>query len=167
MFQDRPSQQVQKCPSQQRTGPAVQVAIDKTYKRRIAAVDWRIINKSTRIYRRRQRVTAVQVNKVLFLISLLSLSPPPPPNGRGAVTATMRNFRVENRQRGSKRRPPERPRPKVASLEEGENREHTRKDQAEPHRKKLIEAKDEDGRHHQHPKAPLVTLTEETKHTVS
>ena len=78
MFQDRPSQQVQNCPSQQRTGPAVQVAIDKTYKRRIAAVDWRIINKSTRIYRRRQRVTAVQVNKVLFLISLLSLSPPPP-----------------------------------------------------------------------------------------
>ena len=29
MFQDRPSQQVQNCPSQQRTGPAVQVAIDK------------------------------------------------------------------------------------------------------------------------------------------
>ena len=83
MFQDRPSQQVQNCPSQQRTGPAVQVAIDKTYKRRIAAVDWRIINKSTRIYRRRQRVTAVQVNKVLFLISLLSLSPPPPQTERG------------------------------------------------------------------------------------
>ena len=79
----------------------------------------------------------------------------------------MSNFRVGNRQRGSKRRPPERPRPKVASLEEGENREHTRKDQAAPLGKMLIEAKDEDGRHHQHPKAPLVTLTEETKYTVS
>ena len=167
MFQDRPSQQVQNCPSQQRTGPAVQVAIDKTYKRRIAAVDWRIINKSTRIYRRRQRVTAVQVNKVLFLISLLSLSPPPP-NGKGAVTATMRNFRLENRHRGSKRRPPERPRPKVASLEEGENREHTRKDQAEnPIGKCSSRLRMRMVRHHQHPKAPLVTLTEETKHTVS
>ena len=168
MFQDRPSQQVQNCPSQQRTGPAVQVAIDKNYKRRIAVVDWRIIKNALDLSQNTKGIRLYRLIRYSSLI-LFSLSPPPPPppNGRGAVTATMRNFRVENRLRRSKRRTPERPRPKVASLEEGENREHTRKDQAEPHRKKFIEAKDEDGRHHQHPKAPLVTRTEELKYTVS
>ena len=78
----------------------------------------------------------------------------------------MRNFRVGNRQRGSKRRPPERPRPKVASLEEGENREHIRKDQAAPLGKILTEAKNEDGGRHQHPKEPLVTQQKKELHRI-
>ena len=54
----------------------------------------------------------------------------------------------------------------MASLEEGENREHTRKDQAEPLGKILTEAKDEDGGHHQHPKEPLVTQQKKELHRI-
>ena len=167
MFQDRPSQQVQNCPSQQRTGPAVQVAIDKTYKRRIAAVDWRIINKSTRIYRRRQRVTAVQVNKVLFLISLLSLSPPPPQTERGLWQQPWEIFVWRTGKGDPNGGPLNDPAPRLRALRKERTGNTHERTKPKPHRKMLIEAKDEDGRHHQHPKAPLVTLTEETKHTVS
>ena len=79
----------------------------------------------------------------------------------------MRYFHAgEQAKKGSKRRPPEPPRPKVASLEEGENREHIRKDIAEPLGKILTEAKDEDGGRHPHPKEPLVTQLKKEPHRV-
>ena len=58
------------------------------------------------------------------------------------------------------------PAPRLRALRKERTGNTHERTKPNPIGKMLTEAKDEDGRHHQHPKAPLVTLLEELKYIV-